>query len=131
MKIAEVNGQYIQFDNGSIIAYDHSPDCCEWNYADFLQIRDDVLYDYDFDPELDFEKIDGSGFRFGSNGNFIFVPCYSEQNGWYSSDIDILYIPFAMDIPEDGYIAEAVFEKGREFYNQVHAFNLDCEFCYR
>ena len=32
-----------------------------------------------------------AGFRFGDNQAMFFVPCYSEQNGYYSSDVDIYY----------------------------------------
>lgn len=38
-----------------------------------------------------FEFVDGSGFRFGDNRMMHFVPCYSDQNGYYSDEIDIYY----------------------------------------
>lgn len=40
MKIKEVNTNYILFDNGSRITFDHEQDCCETNYADFEQLED-------------------------------------------------------------------------------------------
>jgi len=91
MKIIEVNEDYIRFDNGSEITFDHSQDCCEHNYADFKQIEKQAL-DTTFDEELIFEKVEGSGFRFGSKGtHMFFIPCYSDQNGYHSSDIDIYF----------------------------------------
>ena len=90
MKIKEVTDEAICFDNGNTIVYNHDQDCCEWNYADFEQL-DDMALNYDFDEKLIFEKIDGSGFRFGDKKVMFFVPCYSCQNGYYSSDIDIHY----------------------------------------
>ena len=37
-------------------------------------------------------KLQNFGFRFGNNPqNMVFVPCYSEQSGYYSSDVDIYY----------------------------------------
>ena len=91
MKIKEINSGHILFDNGNIITFDHCPDCCENNYADFEQL-DDIARNADFSPKLDFKAVNGSGFRFGNRpNNMHFVPCYSEQNGYYSDDIDIYY----------------------------------------
>lgn len=77
------------FDNGSEITFSHEQDCCEHNFADFEQIEELALT-CTFEDNLLFEAVEGSGFRFGSKGTpMFFVPCYSEQNGYYSSDIDI------------------------------------------
>jgi len=91
MKIIEVNSEHIAFDNGSKITFDHDQDCCEHNYADFEQIEKNALQTV-FDEDLIFESVEGSGFRFGSKGtHMFFIPCYSDQNGYYSSDIDIYF----------------------------------------
>ena len=90
MKIIKVNDEAIIFDNGNEITFEHSADCCEWNYADFKQL-DDIARATDFDPKLEFEMVEGSGFRFGNKNKMFFVPCYSEQNGYYSSDLEIYY----------------------------------------
>lgn len=91
MKIIEVKDDYIRFDNGSEITFDHNQDCCEHNYADFKQIEKQAL-DTTFDEELIFEAVEGSGFRFGSKGSHMFfIPCYSDQNGYYSSELDIYF----------------------------------------
>ena len=92
MKIKSIIDSAIIFDNGNKITFNHDRDCCEWNYADFEAI-DDIAKRYVFLDNLTFEKVDGSGFRFGNNGmnNMVFVPCYSDQNGYYSSDVDIYY----------------------------------------
>lgn len=92
MKIHKVSEYAIEFDNGREITSEHYPDCCECNYADFQQLvenNSDIL-DYDFENNLIFEKCDG-GFRFGDSKRMFFVPCYSEQNGYYSTDVDIYY----------------------------------------
>ena len=50
--------------------------------------RDAVYYE----NELIFEAVEGAGFRFGNRGgNLTFIPCYSEQNGYYTTEIDIFY----------------------------------------
>ena len=45
---------------------------------------------YEFPVDLTFEKVDGSGFRFGGTYMF-FIPCYSDQNSYYSSNIYIYF----------------------------------------
>jgi hypothetical protein len=91
MKIIEVNSEHIAFDNGSKITFDHDQDCCEHNYADFGQIEESAKNTV-FNEELIFEAVEGSGFRFGSEGtHMFFIPCYSYQNGYYSSDIDVYF----------------------------------------
>lgn len=90
MKIIEVNENHILFDNGSKITYNYQQDCCEVNYADFTQI-DTIARATNFKENLDFRECDG-GFRFGNYPKkMFFVPCYSEQNGYYSSEVDIYF----------------------------------------
>jgi len=88
MKIKKITEESILFDNGDKITYDHDQDCCEYNYADFAQM-DDFAKDYDFKEPLQFEKVDGAGFRFGDPDFMVFVPCYSSQNGYYTTELDI------------------------------------------
>ena len=88
MKITNITEYELVFDNGSTITYDHPQDCCEWNHADFAQL-DDIARDYDFQEPLKFEAVELAGFRFGDARQMFFVPCYSEQNGYYTSELDI------------------------------------------
>lgn len=93
MRIEAVTNQYIIFDNGNIITFDHDQNCCECNYADFSVLNSNVInYDYDFDENLILEFVEDAGFKFGNEGHMIFIPCYSEQNGYYSTDIEIFYL---------------------------------------
>ena len=80
----------IVFSDGSRITFDHEQDCCEWNWADFEQL-DDLGRNYKFQTPLYFEAIDEAGFRFGDAYRKFFIPCYSDQNGYYTSKIDIYY----------------------------------------
>jgi hypothetical protein len=78
------------YDEIVTIGYEHEPDCCEYNYADFSQI-DEEAYHYNFNEKsFRIETVEDAGFRFGDEKRMFFVPCYSEQNGYYSSDIDII-----------------------------------------
>ena len=91
MKIKEITDMAIIFDNENTITFDHIPDCCEYNYADFEQI-DDIAQNTEFDENLVFEEVKDTGFRFGNtNGRMFFVPCYSDQNGYYTNDLEIYY----------------------------------------
>lgn len=91
MKIKRITDEYILFDNGSKITYDHYQDCCECNYADFEQLADTGVETEDFTEPLTFEEVEDRGFRFGNPGKMYFVPCYSCQNGYYGFDVDIYY----------------------------------------
>lgn len=87
-KIKEVNENHILFDDGCTITFDHWQDCLENNYADFVQLEESAL-NYDFDTNnMKFESVNNVGFRFGNNYMF-FIPCYSEQNGYYTTELDI------------------------------------------
>lgn len=90
MRIVEVNEEYIEFSNGKCITYDHVQDCCEHNYADFEQL-DDLARNYEFGDELYFESVEEQGFSFGDVRRMFFVPCYSEQNGYYNDCINVYY----------------------------------------
>lgn len=91
MKIVKITEDAIIFDNNSKITYDHERDCCEYNWADFSVLNKNTInIDYDF-PKIKFKAVNELGFKFGVPGHWIFVPCYSDQNGYYSTDIDIYF----------------------------------------
>ena len=95
-KIAEITEEYIKFTNGFVITCFHDQDWCEWNYAQFDAL-DDIAREAIFVGNLDFEEVPGYGFKFGNKPyNMYFVPCYSSQNGYYSSDLDILLNGYKM-----------------------------------
>jgi len=105
MKIIKVTDEAIVFSNGNKITYDHDQDCCEYNFADFKSLEDTLAMVAEFDENLVFEVVKGSddynkgsGFRFGNPNNMFFVPCYSEQNGYYTNDIKIYYTKEVLDL---------------------------------
>ena len=103
MKITKWDDDRIYFSDGSTISYQHEQDCCEYNYADFSVL--DVMLGRDKDyMEFDSFKInavDDGGFliklKLADNRILcepyrnIFIPCYSEQNGYYTTNITIVY----------------------------------------
>ena len=90
MYISKIDFEFIEFDNGSRITYEHDQDCCESNYAQFNAI-DDYAKSFDFPERPVFEFVPKAGFRFGDGQTMFFVPCYSAQNGYYSTDLTILF----------------------------------------
>ena len=103
MKIKEINDEEIKFNNGYILYYYHSQDCCENVYADFEVLKSYNLStktgktinikDIDFEENLQnlIEGINEAGFNMISKiGEKFFVPCYNEQNGYYGSDLDLI-----------------------------------------
>lgn len=90
MKIEKVEYNGIYFDNCAKITFEHERDWCEYNYADFKQLESSAL-ETEFPKNLRFEEVPDAGFRFGFENTMFFIPCYSEQNGYYSSDLDILF----------------------------------------
>ena len=89
-KIIELREDYLKFDDGTCIETFHAQNCCEHNYADFEQL-DDIARTTDFDTSrIEIDLLQNKGFRFGNKPlKMFFVPCYSRQNGYYSTEIDI------------------------------------------
>ena len=107
MKIVEIKAESIVFDNGTNIDSYHEGECSEYHWAEFR-----TLGSYNLNPktgktisifELDFPEniedsiqlIEGEGFNLvASDGSKYFVPCYGENNGWYSTDLTLeIYKP--------------------------------------
>lgn len=92
--ITAIDERGITFSDGSTISCCHSPDCCEYNYADFEQL-DDIARNTEFDTDnmvFKDECTTDYGFLFGNEPTkMFFIPCYSEQSGYYSSDVNICY----------------------------------------
>ena len=102
IEIVEISGEVIELSNGDLIKHDYSPLCCEYNYADFRSLEDTTIIGQKFN-ELVFEK---SEYGFLLNGHL--VNCYSEQNGYYSQDVDIIYHP-------------------KNSYQGIKVLNVDCD----
>ena len=97
----------ILFDDGTGLVDIHYQDCCEYVYADFGNIDTEAL-------THDFTNITihpyRYGFTFGDNRQY-FVPCYNEQNGYYSDRLSIVY----------GKVAKKLvgYKKGKAVYDDV------------
>ena len=99
MKITKWTEDHVYFSDGSYITYSHFQDCCEHHYADFSILE--VMYHGEEFESYEIETVEKAGFilkLYQDNGDKllgytgylnIFIPCYSEQNGYYTSLLDI------------------------------------------
>lgn len=90
-------GLTLKLESGDTLALsdDHDQDCCENVYADFSSVASD--YHCLLGQKLSkfkIKKVENMGFLlcflFGEYEKKIFVACYNEQNGYYSSDLDLI-----------------------------------------
>ena len=109
MKIVSINKVGIIFDTGMILEDYHEQDCCEDVYADWesMQIMGERERNYVNAADLDFFEnilesivpIEGLGFYIVTKqGICILVSCYNQQNGYYSSDLELKYDDQCRDI---------------------------------
>ena len=86
VKVRNITETYVEFRDGSKIEfYDSGQDCYSTNYADFTSLKDTG-----FEDNL-YRMIIIETVELGVKINGYFVPCYSMQNGYYSTQIDIIY----------------------------------------
>lgn len=97
MKIKGWDDWHIWFEDGATITYEHNQDCCEMNYADFSVL--DVFYHGEEFDGCRIEVVDKMGFclvfldccwQSWEKSMAVFIPCYSVQNGYYSTDLTIV-----------------------------------------
>ena len=113
MKVKNIDDYGIYFDNGDSIGWYHYQDCCENNWPDFRQLKDTGIYNEKFNTPLTFERCD-YGFRFGNEGKMYYVPCYTDQNGYYSNEVEITY--FDHTTKESSYVLEEVDCEDESYY---------------
>ena len=85
MRIKEITNEHILFDNGAEITYYHDQDCCENVYADFEQLKTTAIMNEEF-RTLKPKFIKDTGVKLKS----YLIPCYNSQNGYYSSDLELI-----------------------------------------
>ena len=92
MKVTSVTGDYIVFDDGTILSSDHQQSCCEHHYLDFsdLTLNDFEGLEFDLTNDNFFERVEGYGIRLRPlNGHPIAIPGYGSNNGYYSSNLTL------------------------------------------
>ena len=93
MKILTWDEDSITFSDGSSIRHEHEQDCCERNYADFSVL--DIMYGGEEFEDYEVEFVDYGFNLVMVHGKWerskIYIPFYSEQNGYYSDECDLVF----------------------------------------
>lgn len=100
LRITEIDDEYIILENADKeklkVYSNHDTECCEIHYLDFSEIEDmledNMLFCIDTeDPSSFFCKVEGFGIRMlPVNGHPVSVPGYGRNNGYYSSDMELV-----------------------------------------
>lgn len=93
MKVKTVDKDSITFENGITLTSNHEKDCCENHYLDFsnLKLEDFEELEFDLTGDTFFERVEDYGIRLlPTNGHPISIPGYGYNNGYYSSNLDLV-----------------------------------------
>lgn len=83
-KVKSITEDHVFFENGYVLGHEHYPECCEYNYADFTSLNDTVFEDTVWD-EISLQSDEDTVLV-----NGYVVNCYSVQNGYYTTAVDIV-----------------------------------------
>jgi hypothetical protein len=93
LKVVKIESESITFDNGFTLASNHEQDCCENHWLSFenLTIKDFEGLEFNLTNDFFFNRIPDFGIELlPINGWPIRVPGYGSNNGYYSSDLEIV-----------------------------------------
>ena len=93
VKVIKIDSESLTFDNGVILDSAHDTDCCERHYLDLSDLTIEDFHGLEFDISTDdfFERIDGYGIALKPlNGHPVRIPGYGYNNGYYSSQLDLI-----------------------------------------
>ena len=95
LKVVKIDSESLVFDNGMVLTSHHDQDCCEFHY---LSLSDLTLEDFkglEFDLSNDdfFERVKDYGIALKpNNGHPVRIPGYGSNNGYYSSNLDLIIL---------------------------------------
>lgn len=92
VKVVKIDGLGIYFDNGYSLQDYHDSECCENHYLGFdsLDLSEFDGLEFDLSGDNFFKKIEDFGIELVPiKGWGVKIAGYSDNNGWYSSDLSI------------------------------------------
>lgn len=92
-KVERISDNQLIFDDGLKLCSQHIADCCESHYLSFenLTVKDFEGLEFDLTSDTFFERVKNYGIRLiPLNGYPISVPGYGYNNGYYSSNLQLL-----------------------------------------
>lgn len=100
MHVITAQKELLKFNDGSKFVSSWEYDCCEYNYADFSIIAlDSEIMNNEFESVCFGRVEDEAGFTLlfkglphktlGTYTKHVFVPCYSDQNGYYTTELEV------------------------------------------
>jgi len=93
LKAVKIENDELVFNDGTRLLSNHDQDCCEHHYLDFasLDISDFDGLEFDLTNDDFFEKIEDYGIALKPiNGFPVRIPGYGSNNGYYSSNLDLI-----------------------------------------
>ncbi len=93
LKVVKIDSDSIEFDNGVQLYSNHDQDCCEHHYLslDDLTLDDFAGLEFDLTNDDFFERIEDYGIALKPiNGFPVRIPGYGSNNGYYSSNLDLI-----------------------------------------
>ena len=95
VSVLKINKESIVFDNGYVLESYHEQCCCEEHYLDFsdLTIKDFQGLEFNISKDNFFNRIKDYGIELVPlKGYSIKVPGYASNNGYYSTDLELIII---------------------------------------
>ena len=93
LKVVKIDSDSLEFNNGIRLYSNHDQDCCESHYLNLsdLTLADFKGLEFDLTNDSFFERLDGYGIALKPiNGHPVRIPGYGSNNGYYSSNLDLI-----------------------------------------
>ncbi len=93
LKVVKVTSNEIEFENGVKLHSEHRRDCCENHYLSFndLTLNDFEGLTFNLSDDSFFKRVPDYGIELiPTNGHPVRIPGYGYNNGYYSSNLDLV-----------------------------------------
>lgn len=93
VKVIKIDSESIVFDNGMSLYSVHDQNCCESHYLSMtdLTMLDFEGLEFDLSNDTFFNRIEGYGIELiPIHGHSVKIPGYGSNNGYYSSNLDLV-----------------------------------------